>query len=96
MPKVILIVPEGTRTAQSEYEFEVAPVAGSIIELRVEGEKQFFRVEETWHSEGASGRIRYFAALASEDASERWTTAEAYLELVPDAAALPAAGALET
>ena len=85
MPKVILILPEGTRASQSEYEFEVAPVVGSIIELRLESDKQFFRVDETWHSEATDGRIRYFAALANEDASERWTTAEAYVVTIPEA-----------
>ena len=90
MPKVILILPEGTGAARRDYEFEVAPIVGSIIELRLEGEKQFFRVDETWHSEGEDGRIRYFAALANEDASERWTTAEAYVVTIPDADPLPA------
>ena len=86
MPKVILIMPEGTSARTSEYDFEVAPVVGSIIELSVEGEGRFFRVDETWHSQGRPGeRIRYFAALAAEDAPERWTTAEAYVVTLPDA-----------
>lgn len=57
MPKVILILPEGASASQSEHEFEVAPVIGSIIELRLGGEKQFFRVDEAWHSDGADGRV---------------------------------------
>ena len=85
MPKVVLILPEGAQASRSEYEFEVAPVMGSIIELRVDGEKRFFRVDETWHSEsGAGDRVRYFAALAKEEPSERWTTAEAYVVTIPD------------
>lgn len=90
MPKVILILPEGANGARSEYDFEVAPVAGAIIELRLEGEKQFFRVDETWHSEAADGRVRYFVALAREDPSERWTTAEAYVVTIPEADSLEA------
>ena len=84
MPKVILIMPEGTSASGSEYVFEVAPVVGSIIELRVDGERQFCRADETWHSEDGAGRVRYFAALAKEDASERWATPEAYVMAIPD------------
>lgn len=86
MPKVILILPEGTGAARSAYEFEVAPVVGSIIELLIDGEKQFYRVDETWHAEaGVGDSVRYFAALAKEDASERWATPEAYVVTIPDA-----------
>ena len=52
MPKVILILPEGTRASKTEYDFGVAPVVVSIIELRVEAEQHFYRVDETWHFEG--------------------------------------------
>jgi hypothetical protein len=90
MPRVILILPEGTKASQSNYDFEVAPVVGSIIEMRVEGEKRFFRVVETWHSDGADGRMRYFAALTKEAASERWTSAKAYVVNIPDAEPLEA------
>ena len=85
MPKVILIMPEGESASRNEHQFDVAPVVGSIIELRVEGERHFYRVDETWHAEGrAAGRIHYFAALAKEDAPERWATPEAYVVTLPD------------
>lgn len=80
MPKVILIMPDGSSSPRSDYDFEVAPIIGSSIQLRVEGENHFYRVDDTWHAEAPEGdRIRYFAALVKDDAPERWATAEAYV-----------------
>ena len=45
---------------------------------------------------GLGDRIRYFAALAREDAPERWTTAEAYVLALPDADPLAPSDATAT
>ena len=83
MPKVVLMLPD---VGGREYDFEVAPIMSSSIQLRVEGERHFYRVEDVWHAEAPSdGRVLYFASLAKEDAPERWATAEAYVLPVGDA-----------